>query len=237
MLKRNLAYTLFFSLVLFFGRQEKLCAQDTLNFTPNGFLGMPDTVYAGYQTQVGALIKNYSSILYHDSISIDYYIDTGAAVTTIPGVVDTNFTLNPGDSQFFLIPFTFNDHYQGGPFRIGNNVIVVWPRIFDPNFHFSDSLRANVFVIDTSTGTGPVYGNSFDVKCYPVPSSGPLYIASNISSARITKIILRDAGGQLVASSKDPSQPIDLSSLPPGMYVVEVTFDNNKTGWYKILRR
>lgn len=216
-----------------------LYAQNTIGFSPYGFSGMPDTVYAGAQLPVGAFVKNLSpNQTFSDSVQLNGYIDTGSANVSFFIPPDTLITLPPGDSIFVIIPIDFRDSYMGGLFKIGNNTIVIWPAAFSSGFGTGDSLRANVYVIDTINSVRPVEPDVIEVRCYPVPGSGgPLYITSTNQNIQPVAAIIHDSQGRVVQVSHDLSQGILTESLAPGVYYVEVFFDNEQRRTYKIIRR
>lgn len=218
---------------------NSLRAQSTIGFNSQGFYGMPDTVANHDQQLVGTFIEIISALdsLNNDSVQLVGYIDTipgpGPNIPIASPVAQV--TLNPGDSTFFILPLVFDAGSAGQGFRIGNNVIVVWPIcISNPNFSTGDSITANVVVLDgISTGPEPDPGA---VRCYPVPASGPLYVTSSDRSLIVKEIIIRDAAGQIVAVSDNPAAGILTDDWASGVYTLEVTFENGKRSFYKIVR-
>lgn len=217
-----------------------LRAQAAIGFGHNGLIGMPDTAFAGDSVLVGSFIKNYAPLndsTYFDTIQIVGFVDTTGPSTipfTLPPV--SQLLIAPGDSLFFILPFSFRDYPMGGNFRIGNNVIVVWPISFDPHFATLDSLTANVFVIDTISGMGSEHISGGDVRCYPVPAVGPLYVTSSNHSLKVKEVIVRDGTGRIIAISKTPGLGIDTEPWASGIYLLEITFENGKKSVYKIIR-
>lgn len=213
-------------------------AQDTLGFTPNGFSGWPDTAFAGDSIPVGAFLKNYSANnTFFDSLQIDGYVDTGLVVPFSITYFQLYqiWSLPPGDSSFLIIPIAFRPGSQGGNFRVGNNVVVVWPIALGSQFETGDSIFVNVFLIDTLSSIGPEFRQE-DVRIYPVPSRGPLYINSYHPNLKITSVTIRDALGREVYYSSNSSAPIDMEAWAPGVYSVETGLSNGASSYYKIIR-
>lgn len=215
-----------------------LHAQSGIGFGTPGFVGMPDTAYSGDTVWVGSFIKNYDSLVpvFNDTIQIQGYIDTGSAHINFSLPPITQFSLPPGDSLFFLLTFPFVDNQMGGQFRIGNNVIVVWPIVQNPYFGIHDSLSANVFVLDTISGLGPEYFPDEGVRCYPVPASGPMYVTSNNPHLHPKEITVRDASGKIVFFTTTPSFGIETESWANGVYLLDVIFDNGSRRVYKVVK-
>ncbi len=239
MLNRSISRLLFLTVLAVSGmiRPAGLRAQDTIGFGPSGFSGMPVSVYAGDTVTVGAFVRNYSDSAYqNDTIQINGYVDTGSVFIpfSLPPVPAINIPAY--DSIFFLIPIDFRDNYQGGIFRIGNNTIVIWPSMYDPNFGTGDSLTATVLVIDTINSIGPGHEYDDGVRCYPVPGNGPLFIMSNNPSLRPSEAIVRDINGKIVLVSKNPTAGIEMDGWLNGIYFIEIIFDNGTRGIYKIMR-
>ena len=218
---------------------NSLRAQSTIGFNGQGFYGMPDTVANHDNHLVGTFVEVYTGLdsLNNDSVQLVGYIDTtgGPGPYTQFASPFASITLNPGDSVFFILPIQFDAGFSGQGFRIGNNVIVVWPICTtNPSFSTGDSITANVVVLDgISTGPEPVAG---EVRCYPVPASGPLYVTSSDRSLVVKEIVIRNAAGQIIAVSDDPASGILTDDWASGVYMLEVTFENGKRSFYKIIR-
>lgn len=216
-------------------------AQNTIAFTPNGLSGWPDTTYAADSAYVGAFLKNYSSdSIFADSFRVDGYVDTGAAFVFFSFdfyYLYGSFMLPPLDSGFLILPFVFDTDTTGGAyFHVGNNVVVVWPVSVDPSFNTGDSVTVNVFLIDTLNSLGPDHPPA-ELRIYPVPSTGPLYISSYHPQFHITTITIRNVMGQIMYTSNSPSGPINTEAWAPGLYTVEATLNNGSSSCYKILRQ
>ncbi|HET6990585.1 MAG TPA: T9SS type A sorting domain-containing protein [Bacteroidia bacterium] len=217
---------------------QGLFAQASIGFTSTGLQGMPDSAYSNGNTiYVGADLKNYDSTFAFpstDTLQIIGYIDTTAAPIPIAFPLVSNITIPPGDSIHFALPFVFLDQPMGGNFRIGNNVIVIWPVIYDPNVTTHDSVSVNIFIIDPN-GV-PEYNHEEAVRFYPVPANGPLYVTTGTRSVAVKQVVVRDAAGKIVAISDTPALGIKTDDWASGIYILEITFENGKKSNYKIIR-
>jgi hypothetical protein len=218
-----------------------LSAQNGLGFTSAGILGVPDSVFSSSNfIQVQAHLRNYDSIPFtaNDTLLFVGYIDTiGTNQFTIPISFPpvTNFNLLPGDSVNLLIPFIFLDNQMGGQYRIGNNVIVVWPISYSPNFSMAhDSITANVFVMDPNSVED--LNENAAVRFYPVPANGPLYVTTGTRSVSVKQVTVTDASGKIISVSYNPTSGIKTDDWAPGIYILEITFDNGQKSNYKIIK-
>jgi hypothetical protein len=210
--------------------------QSTIGFDSIGFIGMPDTVATGELWQIGAFIRNYSSFdsLVNDSVQIVGYIDTLSGPTTPYISPWVSISLLPNDTIFYIVPILFDATPPGAAFHIGNNVIVVWPVTTNPSFISSDTITVSVIVLD-GIGTGPDIEIG-EIKCFPVPASGPLYVTSSNRNMVIEEVTVRDATGKIVAVSDNPVTGIITDTWATGIYILEVTFENGKSSTYKIVK-
>lgn len=232
---------LFLFAVIAFGANTAK-GQSIIGFAPNGFSGWPDSVQAGQTIPVAALLKNYdTATVFQDSFRVDGYVDTGAAYLnfSIPfyQLYQMGFTVNPLDSELIILPIDFDLGSMGGNFHVGNNVVVVWPISENGVFTTLDSITLNVIVIDTlsSIHEDP---ESEDVRIYPVPANGPVFITSYHPLYQVESVIIYDVNGQVMYKSEPNSTgPIDTERWAPGMYLVETTLSNGAVSYYKILRQ
>lgn len=226
-------------LLLMTALPKQSAAQDSLAFSPNSLSGLPDTVVAGDTIVFGSYVYNFGNVLFYDTMSVTGYVDTtGNFTNTIPFYIPQAqpIYLNPGDSAFIISVLEFRAANAGGFFKIGNNTIVIWPARAHTNSSPVDSLVLHVLVIDTTTGLGPIPPDLIEVRCYPVPGSGPLYITSSSANTQPKSAIIYDAEGKLVHYTDDLSSGVVTQTLPIGVYYIEVIFDNNQRRTYKIVR-
>lgn len=216
------------------GASTKLSAQSTLGFDSIGLIGMPDTAAPTDQWLVGVFLRNFSSIdslTPNDSVQVVGFVDSLSGPTTQYATPMVPIMLAPNDTEFFILPIDFNG-ING--FRIGNNVIVVWPITTNQNFDTHDSIAVNVLVLDgVSTGPDPEVG---EVRCYPVPANGPLYITSSNRALAVKEITIRDATGKIIAVSNNPSTGIITDDWATGIYLLEIMFENGKRSTHKIIK-
>jgi len=214
-----------------------LKAQDTIGFNQSSLSGWHFQVNAGDSVTFGAYLHNQSMANpFYDSIQISGYIDTGAAPIPFSFPIIPNVYIGANSDQFFIGTIHFFDNYQSGMFRIGGNTIVIWPTLYDPNFNTGDSLTATVIVIDTINSVGPE-PPAPEVRCYPVPASGPLYITGPQQSSQPVSVIVRDNTGRIIATAENPSQGIDTEPWAPGIYLLEIYFENGDKSYIKVMRQ
>jgi hypothetical protein len=76
-----------------------------------------------------------------------------------------------------------------------------------------------------------------NIAIYPNPFTSDVYIdCSTLSGGQVTIVVSNVAGQQLIERSISNTEQVDLSSLPKGMYFVNVTSDTGTTT-LKVIKR
>jgi Secretion system C-terminal sorting domain len=211
--------------------------QDSIIISHYGLTGLPDTVAAGDSLIAGGFLKNeHAAYLYSDSIQIVGYIDTGSVFIPFAIPPFDSIYIPPGDSIFILIPFQFRTPSTGGPFKIGGNTIVIWPAAINSSWTSYDHFQVDVVILDTTTGVPFIPPHLENVRLYPVPSSGPLYVLTDSPQFNAIEGTVYDNNGRMIFTTKNMSNGIDMSLWPIGTYFIDVTFDNGWRKTYKIVR-
>lgn len=81
--------------------------------------------------------------------------------------------------------------------------------------------------------------NEIPISCFPNPASNFLHFAvSDTEAHSLVQIEVFDASGKMVVSHSDHflQQPIDVSSLKPGLYSVVVHFEDQQKSTTRFVR-
>lgn len=91
-----------------------------------------------------------------------------------------------------------------------------------------DSCEANAVMIDEQY----IINN---LALYPNPANQELNLS--IEGLTIDEVVVYSLTGQQVYAFRPESETIDISTLPPGMYIVEVTVEGRKVGQKIMVQR
>jgi hypothetical protein len=208
-------------------------AQLSIGFGGPGFVGMPDTIPVGDTTLVGVFLKNYANIAFLDSVEITGTIDTGSGPNAFSFVVAPNVYLAAQDSLFALFPIHF-DVGPNGNFRIGNNVIIVWPRAIGSPFLTEDTLSAVVFIPPTGIRENEEHGK---ISMFPNPGDWWFELEVKSNSPRPVYVAVYDVSGRILFEADDPGLRVDASEWPSGMYFVDYIFEDRSRHVTRVIKR
>ncbi len=181
------------------------------------FPSLPDTIYEGVSyDSIRVVVTNTGSVPYQGSVSIGMQADsvvTAAYINFSPAGV---FML-PGDS----IVFNINNYvFDPNALRQGGNIVVVWPVA---NANTGSTIVRNVYFVKLST-TGIAEPEN-NIRFYPNPTSGPLVVITDLRDP-VERVRIWNAQGQQVITVNITPPQIDLSGLKPGIYFIELHYNN-----------
>jgi hypothetical protein len=213
----------------------QLRAQNYIGFYPPVLIGLPDTVSTGDSIIAGAVLGNLSPIAYNDSITFSGYVDTGNGTIPFLFVTYSQVSINAYDTIPIIFQFPISDANQQGFFRIGGNVIVIWPILSDPQFSTGDSIVVPVFVLDgTSVGERP--RTSRRIRCYPNPTQTLLHIVPESGQSNPVQIVVRDVNARIIYSLPFSPLPINTETWIEGIYIIECRFEDGSSSMIRVIR-
>lgn len=203
----------------------KLIAQPQLTVLP-GTPGLSDTVIAESSVTYLVSVQNTGNVVFSDTYDIYVgVLDSGSFIPTtayIHNVGTTQIVVGATDTQ--LVSHTIDTTY----FKEGNNTVVIWP--VSGSSPAVDSLTFDIFVIYFN-GIAEESG-SLNVKTYPNPAKENLQI---VAENGIEQVRIFDLSGRQVMNVRN-SSVIPLSTLPPAIYLVEITDKKGMTKRVKIVK-
>jgi len=78
-------------------------------------------------------------------------------------------------------------------------------------------------LLETFHGTSLQGGTTGGLLVYPNPTDGMLYVALANAEEAIRHIAISSLTGKVLATQKDFSEQMDVSSIPAGLYILTVT--------------
>ena len=145
--------------------------------------------------------------------------------TTIKGIAFIPDTLLAGDSIIRQLKV----NVTGPAFIVGPSVVVIWPIAF--NSYARDSLRYLFEVTDMGVGIQEIDKNTLriatlDTKLWIIKAP-----ETTLNRVRIYNIL-----GEKIIDTESSSETIALPALSAGVYVAEISYDNNQRKVFKFYR-
>ena len=210
-MKRMLKILLSVLVVYLFTQQVRA---QTYELQIDSIVGIPDTISNGGQVTFYMMLSANSPLFYQGEFFIEleyggqfYQADSTMAANTFIG------TNAPNTLQVTHVFTTDND------LSIGDNVVVVWPRIGNGINPPQEVLNPKTVVITLVEPNG-VRELMKERKriFYPNPASSTLHLMDELKN-EIKQISIYEALGKHVETSRGIT-PIDVSNLPTGMYFI-----------------
>ncbi|MEW6469232.1 MAG: T9SS type A sorting domain-containing protein [Bacteroidota bacterium] len=204
-------------------------SQDSLGLGSNyANLGLPDTVAIGDSVNYSIYLKNWSPNIFFGTVFINMAIDTSAGLQFVGWLDSLTVQLSPGDT----IGLNYNDTIPSGLFRIGGNIIVIWPAAI--NAGTKDSVTATIYVLPASS-VGEITDKDH-IKVYPNPTPNEVQILQDRPNNDVVRVRIYNALGEEVLVVEH-SAIIDLRALPAGTYLAKAEFADKTRSSFKIVKR
>jgi hypothetical protein len=206
-------------------------------FFPHSLLGAKTNIPAGLIVPDSISLKNNGPAIYSGFIGAYTFLEDSASPTQLTLIsTDTfGFFSNIQVSQIlnFHLTQTYTVTSQGGHYRIGNNVIVIWPILSNGGMS-RDTLRDTVFILNSYVGINKLnVTNLFNL--YPNPAHSVFSIGNESPGIRLVEEVrILDLKGRLVRNFLK-QDVVDVGDLPKGIYLVEVLFSNGSVGRRKLM--
>lgn len=185
--------------------------------------GFKDTVNVNQSVSYKVYIKNYGPGVFSGHFRVNTWVDSlGTSNTFHLSRTDTLLnpvTLQPGDS----VMFNTGDTYDLATYRVGGNVVVIWPYTFNPGWHTQDSVFHDVYVrppLLTNLSSRDFLKK--DVVIYPNPFNDELFIHVLTSEEKIERVRIWDNYGRLLFDDVS-TFVINTKEWSRGVYTIEIT--------------
>ena len=191
--------------------QNALIVQELVNFPD-----LPaDTAYEGQSYNFDVVLYNGTNSVVSGNLFL--YMDVDSILITL-GSPAQPVNIQPQDTMVIpVVGFNFTQPQ----FKIGNNIVVVWPLVASGIFYPVDSLITDVFFVPlNSTGIPAVQPPGFAL--YPNPARDQISWKSQQGEVP-GRVRIFDTQGKIVADVENP-QSVTLSHLPTGLYFIELRF-------------
>lgn len=188
-------------------------------------INFPDTAQVNQAYDFKFIITNIDSSNFTGSVSVKFKVDT---VVSTFGSNQTSGLVTFDTLSVDIFNYTFDPNAQ---FRMGDNVVVVWPSI--SNEPAGDSLILHVFIPDPNGIDENKHSTA--LKLYPNPVKNLLTISISDIDKTVEQVRIYTLTGQMIHQENKHSKTIDISHLPIGVYLLEVATEN-ETYYQKLFK-
>ena len=187
--------------------------------TVNNISIFPDTIYGNQVDTIYFSIKNVSTnSLTYVNVPGTFFNVTALSDSTFGSFAlysdSTGFSLAPGDS--FVVQVI--DSFPPGAFKLGNNVVVVWP---SKSAGFLDFIADSTITSTYYAGTSSIreYRNH-QLLFYPNPFNE--FVKVDVACKQRMEFSVYDLSGRMLYQQHLQDNTLDLPFLKDGIYFMEL---------------
>lgn len=200
-------------------------AQQTYFLNVDSIIGIPDTVYDGSTVTFTMVFSNVSNLGFQGDVETWLQVQGTADSTQADSTVWSGNNFMQAQSQT-QVTVTHLFSSQDNSLAIGDNVVVVWPRIVSGQTYPPQEVteRGIVdFYLAEPLGTGPDKNQSIGrLGLYPNPAQGSVRL-SLPGNETVTNVRITDMMGRTVLETAQVSASLVIEGLPKGIYTVHAT--------------
>jgi len=187
-----------------------------------------DTVNVGDAISFDVVFSYNDSTPYSGNIYLVAGVDSSAGLTSIDtlGVRTVSNLVN----DTIIIPFIDTANQQNG-YRIGGNIVVVWP--VASGLTTLDTFETTFYVIEPTGINNKEFINNFTI--YPNPIKNTLFIQNKTNSHQIKQVRIYNGVGKELIKTKFLTE-INVSILPKGIYFLELELEKDTILQYKLIK-
>jgi|GEM_PF-2743283 len=201
--------------------------------------GISDSLQEGDSAMVSFTINNYGPSNFNGSFTLNTYLKKEThALIYCDSVYFQNFFIPAFGSIPVTVPFrirTPNTQPQGN-MRIGNNVIVVWPRSYEPGHTTADSLIDSVYIAPPLSVQSP-YDRSDKAYFFYNSAHQQLFLLPGPDLLFVNRVTVSDVLGRTLFVYEGHPLTIDVAQWKNDLYLIDVDFGNNERRTYKVIKR
>jgi hypothetical protein len=218
--------------ILFLACSTMLSAQNIQLSFGTTAISIPDTASTGDTIWYNCWVVNDGNTVITDYIALH-----SARFCQVDGMVSEReighinpFGLFPGDSIEFPSGL-FYEVVQQQNYIIGDNIVVIWPRVEVPNTQINEHLSTEIYVFNSSMISG-IKDVGTSNKAFFVFANNIIKFSKNLS---VSKIALYNVLGKELYNISSPSRTVNLQHFSKGTYFLAVQFTDGTVKKEKII--
>ncbi len=174
--------------------------------------------------------KNKGNTTISGTVFINVAVDTGSGPIFFMNDTIIGVSMMPGDT----ITDSLTIGYNPGPFKIGTNIVVIWPSA--ANAVTLDSIFSNV-TLTAYTSVLKIDPNK-KLTVYPNPTAEFLKLVTEANAGEnyIKRIRMFDISGKIVDEYDNNTTLIRMDKYSAGTYMLVVEYTDHTSARHKIIR-
>ena len=206
-------------------------AQATYQLEIDSIVGIPDTICDGQEVTFFLIVSMNSALFYQGNVFVE--LEYGGSFYQVDTSIAANGFLGPNSPNTIqaMHRFSTDDDLQ-----IGDNVVVVWPRIGDGVNPPQEVTNPFTTVITLAEPMGFEPQPSTRIReSFISPNPAVTSIDYHLNpSEKVLESVLYSITGQVLHRSSQ-TKNIDISRLPAGIYFVDVITESGHVYYDKLL--
>ncbi len=196
-------------------------AQNTYFLNVDTVLGFPDTIYDGQTISFTMLFTNQSALGFQGNIeTVLSFPVPQTTITADSSVMNANFVASQAQETVIVTHFfTSNDDHLA----IGDNVVVVWPRItFGPTVPPQEALNPKIvtfYLAPPLSAPAQFREGSESLGLYPNPTEGDVRWKVP-AGERVVQVVMTDISGRQVILTPKSECTLSTQDVPSGLYSI-----------------
>jgi len=199
-------------------------AQQTYFLNVDSIIGIPDTIYDGSTVTFSMVFSNVSNLGFQGAV--DTWIQVQGTADSIQADSTTwdNAFVQAQSQTMVSVTHLFTS--DGNTLSIGDNVVVVWPRIssgpvFPPQEVINKGM-ASFYLAEPLSVNSTIGSKKETLRLFPNPSISLIELRLPTNET-LQSVQITDVTGRIVLETRDPSVLISTALLPIGFYTVRAT--------------
>lgn len=195
-------------------------------------MGFPSQAHYNQSYNFIVFLHNIGNTDYQGSLYIAFHTDSSNVIDT--GSFDSAVTVNIPMGSFDSVNVS-GFYFDPQTFKLGGNVVVVWPVSSNGSqIMVTDSFYTVVEILGYA-GISDIYQSYVNNNIYPVPACEELFLPQNIAENSIEHVRIIDVLGRTKILLKHSSKSVSVTELDNGFYFLEVKEKNNQIKIFKFI--
>jgi hypothetical protein len=211
--------------------QQQAKAQATYQLEIDSIVGIPDTIFDGQEVTFYLIVSMNSALFYQGDVFVE--LEYGGSFYQVDTSIAANGFLGPNSPNTIqaMHRFSTDDDLQ-----IGDNVVVVWPRIGDGLNPPQEVTNPFTAVITMAEPMGLEPASSTRIReSFISPNPAISSIDYQLKpSEKVVEAVLYSITGQVLYRSSQ-TENINISRLSAGIYFVDVLTESGNIYYDKLL--